>query len=112
MTTLNKNIVAELVALRDENDKTRANGKGYLQYMHNIDGKLATEYLDQVWSRGANAADKSEIIALMIKCKERNESREVIRGAFKEKFDWKPSTTDTLFAYYSYMVEYAKQVNK
>lgn len=92
------------------NGKTRTMGKGYL-LMQGIEGKVATNLLDQVWSR-TSGASKTDIVKTIINLQKQGFSNKIIGDKLCATFNFAPSTGKTIVSHLSYMVEYANQVNK
>jgi len=104
------NDIIDALASMKAAGKSRKQGKGWLLFEHDIDGKHATELLDNVWSR-SSGANKADIVAHIIACQNAGDSNADIAQALCDKFGWAPSTGKTVISHLSYMIEYARQIN-
>lgn len=90
--------------------KTRKQAKAWLLFEHGIDGKQATPWLDEVYSRSSGAS-KTDIVAHIIHCQGAGYTNSEIAESLCSQFNWAPSTGKTVVSHLSYMIEYARQTN-
>ena len=86
---------------------TRAMGKGYLM-MNGIDGKHATNLLDQVFQRGGGVS-KAAVVALIIELEKGGYSKAEMNREICRKFNYRKASAATILASLEYMHQYAMQ---
>lgn len=106
-------VEAELKKYVEKTGANRTKARAWLFAMHNIEGDDASALIDKVLGAGRtqDKETKEKAIKIVIAGKAANKTNKVIVSELMAALNWKKSTADTLLSYYSYMQEYARQVN-
>jgi len=102
------NYTVELNNMKNDG-KTRAQCAGWLAYMGvtTDDAKLL---LADVFGNSRGNADHARAVEILIAGKSSGLTNKEIIAQLCDALSWRESTAATLLAYYSYMIEYAKQI--
>ena len=101
----------ETVREMKNNGSSRDESVGYLMMQHGFKYDDARKLCIEVYgANGRGSADHATAVNILIRAKADNMTNKEIVAELCDRLAWKESTAATLLAYYSYMVEYAKQI--